>query len=117
MHMGRNVMKSSKERRTNIRFDEEEYLQVCSDAKVYGETVPGVMKSVYFDRLPPSPKFTKDDAIRIVMAINRVGNNVNQIARHLNSGGSLPTVSSVLTDVSEQLRILKYFAVGADGNR
>jgi len=108
-------MKNSKERRANIRFDEAEYLQLCNDAKIYGETVPGVLKAVYFERLPTAPKFTKDDAIRIVTAINRVGNNVNQIARHLNSGGH-SAVIPVLTDVTEQLRILKYFAVGADGN-
>lgn len=110
-------MKNSKERRANIRFDEAEYLQLCNDAKIYGETVPGLLKAVYFTRLPSAPKFTKDDAIRIVTAINRVGNNVNQIARHLNSGGGHSAVISVLTDVTEQLRILKYFAVGADGNR
>ena len=108
---------SSKERRANIRFDEDEYLQVCNDAKVYGDTVPGMLKAVYFERLPPAPKFTKDDAIRIVTAINRVGNNINQIARHLNSGGGHSVVNPVLTDVTEQLRILKYFAVGADGHR
>ena len=49
-------------------------------------------------------------------AINRVGNNVNQIARHLNTGGGSSEVNPVLADVAEQLRVLKYFAVGADGN-
>jgi Bacterial mobilisation protein (MobC) len=110
-------MKNSKERRANIRFDEAEYLQICNDAKIYGETVPGLLKGVYFDRLPSAPKFSKDDAIRIVTAINRVGNNINQIARHLNSGGSQTAVNPILIDVTEQLRILKYFAVGTDGNR
>lgn len=110
-------MKNSKERRANIRFEEEEYIRVCSDAKIYGETIPGVMKAVYFERLPPDPKFSKDDAIRIVAAINRVGNNINQIARHLNGGSDHSVVSPVLVDVAEQLRILKCFAVGIDGGR
>lgn len=109
-------MKHSKERRANIRFDEQEYIQVCNDARVYGDTVPAMMKAVYFERLPSAPKFSKDDALRIVTAINRVGNNINQIARHLNSGGSPNAVNPVLTDVTEQLSILKYFAVGLDGH-
>lgn len=110
-------MKSSKERRANIRFDEDEYMRICNDAKIYGETVPGVLKAVYFERLPQGPKFSKDDAIRISTAISRVGNNINQIARHLNSGGAAGGLGAVLTEVAEQLRVLKYFAVGADGNR
>lgn len=109
-------MKSSKERRANIRFDEDEYIRICSDAQIYGETVPSVLKAVYFERLPPGPKFSKDDAIRISTAISRVGNNINQIARHLNSGGGTTAIQTVLTEVAEQLRILKYFAVGTDGN-
>jgi len=109
-------MKSSKERRANIRFDEDEYMRICNDAKIYGETVPGVLKAVYFERLPPGPKFSKDDAVRISTAISRVGNNINQIARHLNSGGGASALGAVLTDVAEQLRVLKYFAVGTDGN-
>lgn len=75
-----------------------------------------MLKAVYFERLPSAPKFSKDDALRIVKAINRVGNNINKIARHLNSGGSPNTVNQVLTDVTEQLSILKYFAVGLDGH-
>lgn len=110
-------MKSSKDRRANIRFDEDEYMRICNDAKIYGETVPGVLKAVYFERLPPAPKFSKDDAIRISTAISRVGNNVNQIAKHLNSGGGTSGLGAVLTEVSEQLRVLKYFAVGVDGHR
>ena len=109
-------MKSSKERRANIRFDEDEYIRICKDAQIYGETIPGVLRAVYFDRLPPGPKFSKDDAIRISTAISRVGNNINQIARHLNGGGGSSAIQTVLTEVAEQLRILKYFAVGTNGN-
>lgn len=108
-------MTNFKERRANIRFDEQEYIQVCNDTRIYGDTVPGMLKSVYFERLPTAPKFSKDDALRIVMAINRVGNNINQIARHLNTGGGQNSVSPMLMDVTEQLSILKYFAVGIDG--
>lgn len=109
-------MKSSKERRANIRFDEDEYMRICNDAKIYGETIPGVLKAVYFERLPSAPKFSKDDAIRISTAISRVGNNINQIARHLNSGGGANALGTVLMEVAEQLRVLKYFAVGTNGN-
>lgn len=105
-------MKNSKDRRANVRFDEDEYIRICSDAKIFGETIPSVLKAVYFDRLPKEPKFSKDDVIRIVAAINRVGNNVNQIARHLNSGSDQSQVMAVLRDVAEQLHFLKCFAVG-----
>ena len=36
-------MKSSKDRRANIRFDEQEYMQICNDARIHGNTVPEKM--------------------------------------------------------------------------
>jgi len=58
-------MKSSKDRRANIRFNEAKYKRISNDAKMYGETVPDALKTVYFERLQPEPKFRADDAIRI----------------------------------------------------
>lgn len=58
-------MKSSKDRRANIHFNEAQYKRISNDAKMYGETVPGVLKNAYFERLPPEPKLSADDAIQI----------------------------------------------------
>ena len=105
-------MRSSKERRANIRFSEEEYSRVSNDAVSYGETVPGIVKAVYFDHLPPLPKYAREDAVRILAAINRVGNNINQIARQVNTGIG-GNVATLLQEAVTYLSILKAHTVGA----
>ncbi len=100
---------------SHVRFTEDQYSQISDDARVYGKSIPDLLRAAYFGSLPPRPAFSVEDAKRIVAAINRVGNNVNQIARHLNSGfrsGFAP----VLDEIRAHLIAIRNFTVGANGN-
>src|SRR5690606_37039490 len=76
----RAIMQQSKMNQTHIRFTEEEYARVLNDAEAYGKTVPEMIKSVYFGAKIARPTLSHDDAQRIIAALGRIGNNVNQIA-------------------------------------
>ncbi len=78
--------------------------------------MPGIIKAVYFHTLPAAPIFSTDDAIRIAVALNRVGSNVNQVAKHLNSGFRAG-FNPALEEIADQLRALKQFALGHHGSR
>ncbi len=74
------------------------------------------MKSVYFEKNLPQPTMSSDDAKVIIAALNRIGNNVNQIAKHLNSGireGFNPTLDEIAGSISS----LRTFVLGTYGNR
>lgn len=108
-------MKTSETGSSHVRFTEDQYGRIADDARIYGKSIPDLLRAAYFDSLPPRPAFSVEDAKRIVSAINRVGNNVNQIARHLNSGfrsGFAP----VLDEIRAHLIAIRNFAVGVNGN-
>lgn len=79
-------MNQSRHNRSHLRFTAEEYERLVTDAKTYGETIPNLIKAVYFKKKLPPPAMAKGDAERVLAALNRIGNNVNQIARQLNAG-------------------------------
>jgi hypothetical protein len=111
-----NRMNPSRLNRSHLRFTADEYQRLVEDAKTYGDSIPNLIKAVYFKRKLPPPAMAKDDADRVLAALNRIGNNVNQIARHLNAGfreGFTPQV----TEMAEALRAIKNFVLGFHGNR
>ena len=72
--------------RANVRFSEQEYEFICKEAANVGETVPGLLKKAYFSRQSSGRRFTCDDTKRLVASLNRIGNNLNQITKKINSG-------------------------------
>jgi hypothetical protein len=76
----------AKARCSLVRFSAEQFERIKGDARTFGQSIPELLRSAYFGRKLVTPRFSVSDAERIVTAINRVGNNVNQIAKHLNSG-------------------------------
>lgn len=58
----------------------------------------------------PAPKITrpvKKADPKLMYEMNRIGNNLNQIARHLNSGGKLDkTVLQILVNIEDEMRQL-----------
>ena len=108
-------MKRSDAGSSHVRFTEDQYSRIEDDARIYGKSIPELLRAAYFGSLPPRPAFSVEDAKRIVIAINRVGNNVNQVARHVNSGfrsGFAP----MLDEIRAHLLAIRNFAVGLNGN-
>lgn len=73
-------------KRTTVRFTDEQYDRIESDAKLSGESLPTLLKSTYFRRRKLTLLFTHSDALSICNELRRIGNNVNQIARAMNTG-------------------------------
>jgi hypothetical protein len=73
-------------RSTHVRLTEAEYRRLQNDRFVSGESIPTLLKASYFRRSQLVPLMNADDARALMIQLSRLGNNVNQIARHLNSG-------------------------------
>lgn len=78
--------KQTEKLRTNVRFSTDEYRQLQNDATVTGKSIPMLLKDTYFKHPPLAPLMSKDDQRAILGNLARIGNNINQIAKHLNSG-------------------------------
>lgn len=86
-----------------IRFNAEEYKQLQEDERKTGRSMQRLLKKAYFEGEPTVLLMTDEDAKHFSAQILRIGNNVNQIARQLNSGFAygfqqeLETIRSHLT--------------------
>lgn len=113
MQEDRNSMKNSF--RTNVRFSEAEYNKICEDSANLGETVPNLLKQRYFSNRITRPMFDKEDTRKLQVELNRIGNNINQIAREVNDTGNKEGLTDPIIDLTEQLRALKDYLRLKDG--
>ena len=91
--------------RTTVRFSRGEYSQLENDTGVMGKSIPELLKEAYFIGPALTPLMRNDDLNMLVSQLGRIGNNVNQIARKVNSGfregfnDDIVTVRSVVTSI------------------
>lgn len=89
-----------------VRLSEVEYRSLASDAVMFGKNIPEMLREGYFRGgggitvLMPSA-----DTKALLVALSRVGNNLNQIARQLNQG-SPQRFSEELRYAAEELGLL-----------
>lgn len=72
--------------RTHVRFDPDEYERILHDADVTGFSIPKLLKDSYFSRPMLNPLMRHDDLKMVMGQFGKFANNMNQVARHLNSG-------------------------------
>lgn len=76
-----------KEARTNVRFTEKEYAQIEEAQRETGLSIPDLLKKAYFKhRTMLRPLLTREQVDQIMSELRRQGNNLNQIAKQINSG-------------------------------
>ena len=71
---------------SHVRFTNDEYKIIHEDSLNLEETIPTLLKRNYFKKRVSQPIISHSDAKKIHVALNRVGNNINQIAKDFNSG-------------------------------
>ncbi len=73
-------------KRTTVRFTDVEFDRITEESRTSGKSIPQLLKMSHFRRKKIAPFFDKDDAHAFCSELRRIGNNVNQIARRVNSG-------------------------------
>src|SRR4051812_27379113 len=72
-----------------VRFTADEYKQITEDEVRTKKTAQQLLKNAYFGNGPTVMLMTDEDRDKICTQLQRIGNNVNQIAHRVNSGFSL----------------------------
>lgn len=76
-----------KETRTNVRFTEKEYALIEEAQRETGLSIPDLLKKAFFKhRTLLRPLLTKEQVDQVMSELRRQGNNLNQIAKQINSG-------------------------------
>lgn len=72
--------------RTHVRFSEQEFARIEKASRTTGRSIPWLLKTAFFNNGDLSPAFDKESARALQVELNRIGVNINQIAREINSG-------------------------------
>lgn len=88
----------------NFRVNEEEYQRLEEMATKFGMTVPMFCKKKSQGSKMKSPKIDREGAIKMASELRKIGINVNQVAKHLNSGGNV--LEGQIKDLERELNNL-----------
>ena len=91
----------------HVRFTREEYLQLAKDQLLTGRSIPWLLKTSYFGRANYQLMLSREQRDFVCRQIAYAGNNINQLAKHVNSG----LIAEVKDGVQEILTRLR----GLDG--
>lgn len=69
-----------------IRLTEHENQRLQKDARLSGKSPQTLIKNAYFKGGPLVLLMPDEERDKLMAQLHRIGNNVNQIAKHLNSG-------------------------------
>lgn len=101
--------------RTTVRFSPDEYERLTNDKRVTGMSIPGLLKRTYFKGPPLSPLMCPEDQRTALTELRRIGTNINQIAKHLNSGFREGWYEEFV-QVRDNVAWLRQFITGFSGN-
>ena len=100
-----NTTELSKGSATCVRFSPREYKRIKKKSDQSRKSIPQLLRDSYFGRLPTRVLLKDNDLDILRKDLNRIGNNLNQIARKLNAG-LMHGWSNALESVSEQFETL-----------
>lgn len=103
-------------KRTTVRFTDEEFDRITEEAKLSGESIPALLKKSHFRGKKLRLLFDETERHWICGELRRIGNNVNQIARRVNSG-ALEGWHTEFADVARKLSQLLRMVVEIYGSR
>lgn len=89
--------------RTNVRFTPHEYRKLLRDQLLTGRSIPWLLKTRYFQGELKPPAFDYETSRAILRQLAGIGNNLNQIAKRVNSG----LFVGIQEQVSAAIKLLK----------
>ncbi|MAV92001.1 MAG: hypothetical protein CL676_11330 [Bdellovibrionaceae bacterium] len=90
---------------TCVRMSSQEYSRIRKESNKTGKSIPELLREAYFSTPPRKVLVNKDDLTVLRKDINKIGNNLNQVARKLNAG-FMHGWSNTLDLVLEQFQTL-----------
>lgn len=110
------VTKPAVRRVAFVRLKEGEWRQLLEHQSLTGQSIPKILKSAFFKNQKLKVLLPESERRELLLELKRIGNNVNQLARRVNTGlfsgwtAQFATVAFLLASLERQLG-------GAHGNR
>lgn len=98
-----------------VKFSPQEYNQIQKVQKTTGESIPTLLKSAFFKCVTDfRPLMDRESASNILRELKRIGNNINQITKHLNAGFGFEACRG-FPEICEELRNIRKIIVDKSG--
>ncbi|MCC8408621.1 MobC family plasmid mobilization relaxosome protein [Mucilaginibacter sp. UR6-1] len=88
-----------------VRLNSRERLRIEEAAKTTGVSTYRLVRDKLLKGKFPEPKIAKTD-IGVYIELKRIGNNINQLAKHANTGKFSPDIRSTLSQLREQQQLI-----------
>lgn len=98
-----------------VRLTENQKIRLEKESFISGWTIPSLLRDSFFNRLPMKLTFENEDARKVIAELRRIGNNINQLAKHANQGDRVS--DNLLKPIEEQFRLLYLYLSRVDGIR
>ncbi len=108
------ILKTKK--RSTVRFTEEEFAQLKIDVEITGLSIPKLLKLSHFSKKKLRLLLAAEERHQVCTELRRIGNNINQIARCVNSG-ALEGWYSEFQDALKAISELQQMLAGVHGLR
>lgn len=69
-----------------VKLSLKDYLSIKTLSQRLGKSVPSLLRECFFNGTDRRPLMDNESAKKFLVEINRIGNNINQIAKKVNSG-------------------------------
>lgn len=112
----REVHHSRDHKRTTVRFTDDEFARITEEARLAGLTLPVLLKRSHFSRKKLQLLLGETERHQVCAELRRIGNNVNQIAKRVNSG-ALEGWYSEFQDALKSISELQQMLAGVHGLR
>ena len=100
-----------------VRLNDRDYDRIQKMCETTGESAPELLRTALLDRKDlERPHFSKEDAQEIKVGLNRLGNNINQLAKHVNSGGRIG-MNQAFNSFTRAVIDLRHLFLGKYANR
>lgn len=106
---------TNKSKSTFIRLTDDEHSKLQEIKRITGLSFPQIFKRALFNIHIKQPLVSKEQAREIIKELNRIGINVNQIARKLNSGifnGYLEEIRNMEHAITKMKQTISEFGKG-----
>lgn len=90
-------------RQIHYRLSEVEYQKLATSASQIGLSTSAYAKKLALRSKLVEPKFNHDDAVQLNLALARIGNNLNQLAKRANTDNpiALADVNALRSEVNQ----------------
>jgi hypothetical protein len=96
-----------------VKLNPKQHSILKEASKTTGESIPEILRRSYSKKPVRAPIVPRPEALSIMKELNRLGNNVNQIARRMNSGVYLdwhPEFKTFSNEFSRMYQILAMYS-------